>query len=1022
MRIIGGLFAFLIIAIISARLYFSDNRLKTLASETLRKSTASEVQIESLKIDNWLQIKIIGLTLLNSEDSTKWFSVDSIRIKISPNELISKKLKIRYILVDGGLLDYGNIPKSLMAAVPDTSQPKTVELPFRVIMDSCVVSSFAVIGPQADMNLELAISKLNFTNIKNFSFAYEAEGKDGKIHYEQDTIGIECNLDIAASGKFSTVDKSRQNFNISISNIEATFGNKYDIGNVDASLNSTTNINDNSVDIDSMRISLNNSRLISGGGMVQINKNPNVMIVLDPVIWKLEQFSGLIRQSGMPLKLDGAISLDKGLINISTESLVYHLGLELSNLAINYSDTAFVAGLNGSILVDGTNGSANGTIASSVESVRYLLAKDKALKIANLTLEGNGGINDNIVTFDLDGKIADFFGGDMVINAVLEKSNVNFNIAANNLDLSNLSNRLMTNGEMSANGKINMTTSLSGHRDSVAFKSDIAGMGMSIVSGNDTLSLGDRKFDLQGNAMIDKDRIRADANYKLDNVFDGNLSANYPLSKSSKDSISARFYLNIDDAQLPAFFPKNLTEILGPMDISGFTKINGNISSPTDSINPSGAISIVIEPTDVLLEDYKILIRQFTGLSEISLHGLEMSIESHDTVGALYAENYSDIAFENIPISARLDYGSDSIWKLGNLTALIPSLRTSIVCAGEFGSVKDIPFSNIKYSIKRDSPDTSALNSMISIYGALNCDFETDQLGDTLKFGGQFNLDSLGIVGPAGISCSGITGNAPITGTMNMYDSLFVKKPVGSMFPISTYRRDRQGMISEGKFGNITIGSVRAPDINVDNISVDLSFRDGVLMMPLITGNILGGNFVGKSSFDISEINMMREFPNFDRLGYEMSLELASLDFNQLVGSFGPQESSALFSADFSFRGRGLIAPGADYTLDGVFNITEMGPQVANRVLDVIDPQNQNPGVAQTRALLNRKFLKIIDLSYRPKSFSFKIEHGAAYPEIYMDQPFFAEAIPILRIPMPIRYGRIPIKTIIDNLKEAGWQ
>ena len=194
-----------------------------------------------------------------------------------------------------------------------------------------------------------------------------------------------------------------------------------------------------------------------------------------------------------------------------------------------------------------------------------------------------------------------------------------------------------------------------------------------------------------------------------------------------------------------------------------------------------------------------------------------------------------------------------------------------------------------------------------------------------------------------------------------------------------------------------------------------------ILEMPYFSGDVLGGNFIGRLQLDLNEVNIMREFPDYDNLKYDFSMEIAGLDFNQLVYEFGPFESKADFSADLRFGGRGIIAPGEDFSIAGTFNISEMGPDVANRILDVMDPENQNPAVAETRALLNRKFLGIIDMSYRPTEFSFEIKHGAVYPRLFMDQPFFADAIPILRIPMPVKYGRIPIKTIVNYLKESSW-
>jgi hypothetical protein len=172
---------------------------------------------------------------------------------------------------------------------------------------------------------------------------------------------------------------------------------------------------------------------------------------------------------------------------------------------------------------------------------------------------------------------------------------------------------------------------------------------------------------------------------------------------------------------------------------------------------------------------------------------------------------------------------------------------------------------------------------------------------------------------------------------------------------------------------------------------------------------------------DLSSVNLMREIPNYEAMLYRLDLELSNLDFNQLTFNMGPFNQRADFSADAHFRGSGLIAPDEDYTVSGSFHITRMGSGVANRVLDVLDPENSNPSIVQTKELLNKKLLGFIDMSYKPKNFSFELKHGSLYPRLFMDQPFFADVLPLVRVPMPVEYGRIPVKSLLANLKEESW-
>jgi hypothetical protein len=148
-------------------------------------------------------------------------------------------------------------------------------------------------------------------------------------------------------------------------------------------------------------------------------------------------------------------------------------------------------------------------------------------------------------------------------------------------------------------------------------------------------------------------------------------------------------------------------------------------------------------------------------------------------------------------------------------------------------------------------------------------------------------------------------------------------------------------------------------------------------------------------------------------------MELTELDFNQLLFDFGPFENEANFSADANFTGNGLLGTEENFAINGAFHITEMNRDVALRILQIIDPENQNPGVIETRKIMERKVLGLIDLSYSPQRFSFELKHGSFYPRLFMDQPFYADFLPLARIPMPVEYGRIPVKSLFKSLMEV---
>jgi hypothetical protein len=481
------------------------------------------------------------------------------------------------------------------------------------------------------------------------------------------------------------------------------------------------------------------------------------------------------------------------------------------------------------------------------------------------------------------------------------------------------------------------------------------------------------------------------------------------------------YKMNLDNSVLPSYLPSAVLEALGAVELSGGSVIDGRFASPVDTFIFTGSSRLKIEPTDILIDDLQSVLYSLISVSEFQVTERGMSIFSNSGIEDLFNENYSELDFSGITIEGEIVSLSDTTWRITNMSVNIPSLKSGLNVLGDFGYTGDTPFSNLKMYFTFNTEEPLEIADRYYLGGKLKAEFQTFSMDTLLEYSGAAYFDQIEVESRGLYKFSEISGNIPVSGKINLKDSMFVVQSEESLISGSGYQRARLANLISDEFGRMKIGRIEADPFYIFDVSFDAGFKNGALRIPFITGSLLGGDFYGALLVNLADVNLIREIPNYEALNYQLDLELSDLDFNQLTYNTGPFKNRADFGADAHFAGSGIIAPGEDYSISGKFHITKMGPGVAQRVLDVLDPENTNPGIVQTKELLNRKLLGFIDMSYKPKNFSFELKHGSLYPRLYMDQPFFADVLPLIRIPMPVEYGRIPVKSLMANLKEESW-
>jgi hypothetical protein len=1008
------------LSVIGLRLYYNDSRLEALLERRIGRSMNCRLDIDKLDLSGWLQVRVDGITLSDPDSGSVFCHLERMDLELVPYALLGRKLHIRSVRLDSGYFDY-DVPVPLPEPEPEEARTKGLSLPVALALDTCIISDINIRGSQGGFLVNAAAGDIEYDGGGELELSYDIEGSDGVVDIRSNEPGFEGKFEFSLRGDISTRVPARQYFVLNASDIRMVSDDTYEVGDVKISGNAILDVIADSAALEGLDLFFNDQKLLTMSGSVNYGDSPRGTFEIEPVEWKMNWFDDLAAGLGLPVKSTGTIAIEEGRFVYTSSGINYSFTMLIDSLYFDLGQNLKIDGLSGHIFSDGDFGQIIFGSSLTIDSIRGSRPDGSSFSLAQVYASAEAELSEDEYVVNLASGVKSFFGGRISLSAFGDNSRVEGKLRISDVDLSEVSMGASGRPDTAVFGLANLTLDLEGQLDSMRSVLKAGAEGIRITMQEETMDLGNQDLEVESSIIIRDQNIRSLIEYTVGAIAEGGGEITLPLGEEADDSLVVSFDMDIDNSVLPEYFPPSLVEALGAVDIFGFSGLQGRFTSPLDSLAFSGKTGLTIRPTDLLIEDFRSLLSQIVSQSEIEITNRGTDVTFKGRVGEIYAEEYSDLSFPDIDFEGEIISTSDTTWRLTGLSASIQSLKTEIFIAGDFGSSQSIPYSNLNARLRFVSDDPVAISSNLSLAGSLFVDMAVEQTGDLIDFSGEAAIDKMTVQGAGDFYCGNIDGRIPFSGKMNLEDSLLVIEGIRPRPVQSTYRRNRFVTSSEGATGSVTFGAITIGPVSASDMEADIYFRDGILQIPYFSGSLLGGDFMGQLALDFEKVNLLREYPNYEELEYDFRLEMASLDFNQLVYGMGPFENKASFTADAAFSGRGIIAPGEDYSIEGQLHVSEMGQGVLDRVLDVIDPENENPAVAQTRGLLNKKILGVMDASYRPTRFSFEIRHGAAYPSLYMKQPFFADVIPLLRVPMPVEYGRIPLQTIIDNLGEDTW-
>ncbi|MBN2357595.1 hypothetical protein JXO59_15885 [candidate division KSB1 bacterium] len=199
----------------------------------------------------------------------------------------------------------------------------------------------------------------------------------------------------------------------------------------------------------------------------------------------------------------------------------------------------------------------------------------------------------------------------------------------------------------------------------------------------------------------------------------------------------------------------------------------------------------------------------------------------------------------------------------------------------------------------------------------------------------------------------------------------------------------------------ITIARIDFADYRIEDISLDLFYKESRLEISALMAKMYGGNVAGRLALDLAQGEL-------NRASYTVNAHFANINSNLILPKRKRDTQEGIINGNLDLHGSGLD-PESEFDIQGQVYFTEIGPRVADNILRSLDPQGKDSGIRTTRMLINRGF--------KPELMTFILRHGYLYPTIIFNQPWY---LPVRLSGGKVELARIPLEFFIKSTSPSS--
>lgn len=1059
----------LIVAIGLRTLYFTDQKIKQIATETLSGKLDRLIQIDSLDISILSGVRLKGLQVYDPADcgGEVFLHLKSLKLKYRLLSLIKKQLEIEAIVIDkpeiylrqlsDSIWNFSDLVQPKKQESPAASERAELELPLLLVLRKLELKETSVhlSGPgEIELSgINLDIESLFFRSPQDFSLKthFQVSPQDGKnlsisSVLTAPELKISSNLTFTLSGQISSEVPSAGEVEFSLKDSEIYSGRAFPALSLSAGLKYVYDVGADSLQLDEVYFELNENRLLHAEAtLTSLIAQPQFRFVSRSNRLKLGNFSDFIHEFLPALRIQGETywqniwaegneekinaGVTFGLRNVCAQDSI--TGLAIDGLDFQAKLEAGIVTLSPGIEVKLDGG-------FSLKEVSYPL--DDSLAITVGGIGGRFGVELDSLEREMprvkeatfEAAVNEIFGGTASISAT---SQLPGPVLSGSASVEQIQFDQLPQSPIIGSGGLKLDFSAADFGDIVcAYRLFTDSLKYHLEA--DSIVLEPLKFSGDARLSVKEDLSGIKLEHlSLMSAGLVDLSASGGIYNFGRDSLTADLEAKIKHDRLPDFLPLELNRSLGGLQFAGQTEIKTILRGQLPASGRTQIdVNTILELTDfgMILPALETELRGLGGELILAFQGdrVELDglfrldwIENYDYLTSPISDCFLSLkaSVTNLPAGDRSTTAEMNLF-LEKFQFDCLSHKFGLALNGMVSDLNTSPKLRLTGSFDFRSTEEMTLFAEAKARGGLSLRMNLSMRDSLVTLYGSADFQYLNLKMPPLVSIENMNGHIPFHQKLDLRDMSLVQetKEVSAIYASSpfNYERLRAYNLQRGEnISNFKIDKITAMRFSAQNLEMDVTFGNSALHIPRLVGNLYDGNLYGNLLVDLKSLKLGGRKLNLEELEYRAYLQFSSVNFSEMTG-LGEKIITAekSLTGDIYLRGRGLL-PGGD--LEAELDITQVSAEVLSRIFDFLDPEGTDPGFEMTKTFLDQKFkvIGIIPIRFRPRWFSCSVRHGNIYPslhaDVYAPVPFIKQ---LIRLPMPIRYDRIPLSVVLSQM------
>mgnify|MGYP005831036855 CR=1 FL=1 len=470
--------------------------------------------------------------------------------------------------------------------------------------------------------------------------------------------------------------------------------------------------------------------------------------------------------------------------------------------------------------------------------------------------------------------------------------------------------------------------------------------------------------------------------------------------------------LTLHHRALPALLPLELQGQLGEIALAGATHVraaaSGNLVPARSELKVQGKFSSRVD-ADVPLLGLSLAGGHVTGQAEVTPSLGKATLDLAVTALSFAQLPMAPITDASAHFEAEMPEFRRVVLPRGALR--LPSLATRAELTGSMVPKPTGPLVSATVRLDLQASDTVRVTDTVRLLGEVEAKVDFLMQDSVASLGGKLFVPELAVYLPANSALRGIRAEIPFSQAVDLRRMKMATSPSehyaysgpGGLYP-ELFAPHLLASIPEQ--GWLSIDRLYFAGYGADNLRMRLFVGGGKLIVPSLLVDLYEGNFGGSLAVEMGDLELAH-------VRYRIEGHLSGVNSALLAARRRQSLEKGVVNANFTFVGAGLDVR-KSIELEGSFRITEIGPKVADNLLQSLDPHGVDAGIRSARFLINHGF--------KPRLMTFDLRHGHLYPSITLSQPWYFP----LRISGSgrqegkVELARIPVAFFLQMLKQEA--